>query len=123
MEWHDFGTLEGPGWAANAVGGAHEIYLFAEHERNARYAGVALALLDHVLEDGFIEHERGFITGYRDTSRDAFCLNFKHGNDWFCPGSMARVAYQLLTFGVHLDGSRKEKMSRAAARTAQWIDG
>jgi hypothetical protein len=122
MEWHDFGTLEGPGWAANAVGGAHEIYLFAEHERDARYAGVALALLDHVLEDGFIEHERGFITGYRDTSSDAFCLNFKHGNDWFCPGSMARIACQLLSFGVLLDGSRKEKMTRAAVRTAQWID-
>jgi len=26
MEWHDFGNLEGPGWAANAVGGAWEIY-------------------------------------------------------------------------------------------------
>ena len=22
MGWHDFGNLEGPGWAANAVGGA-----------------------------------------------------------------------------------------------------
>ena len=26
MDWHDFGNLEGPGWAANAVGGAYEIY-------------------------------------------------------------------------------------------------
>ena len=26
MGWHDFGNLEGPGWAANAVGGAYEIY-------------------------------------------------------------------------------------------------
>ena len=26
MGWHDFGNLEGPGWAANAVGGAWEIY-------------------------------------------------------------------------------------------------
>src|SRR4029453_2139390 len=26
MHWHDFGDLEGPGWAANAVGGAGEIY-------------------------------------------------------------------------------------------------
>ena len=23
MGWHDFGNLEGPGWAANAVGGAY----------------------------------------------------------------------------------------------------
>src|SRR4030095_1396395 len=27
MCWHGFGNLEGPGWAANAVGGAWEIYL------------------------------------------------------------------------------------------------
>lgn len=26
MGWHDFGNLEGPGWAANSVGGAYEIY-------------------------------------------------------------------------------------------------
>ena len=26
MLWHDFGPLEGPGWAANAVGGAHLLY-------------------------------------------------------------------------------------------------
>ena len=25
MGWHDFGNLEGPGWAANAVGGAWEL--------------------------------------------------------------------------------------------------
>jgi len=29
MGWHDFGNLEGPGWAANAVGGAWEIYRWA----------------------------------------------------------------------------------------------
>jgi hypothetical protein len=26
VHWHDFGDLEGPGWAANAVGGAHLLY-------------------------------------------------------------------------------------------------
>ncbi len=29
MDWHDFGNLEGPGWAANTVGGAYELYMFA----------------------------------------------------------------------------------------------
>ena len=27
--WHEFGELEGVGWAANAVGGAHQILWFA----------------------------------------------------------------------------------------------
>ena len=30
MGWHDFGNLEGPGWAANAVGGAYEIYTMGD---------------------------------------------------------------------------------------------
>jgi len=34
MAWHDFGNLEGPGWAANAVGGACELYLFGKHIRD-----------------------------------------------------------------------------------------
>jgi len=94
MGWHDFGNLEGPGWAANAVGGAYEIYLYARHIKDSSLADKALSLLDHVLEDGFIDYETGFITGYRDTVTDKFCLNYQHKNNWFCPGSMAKVAAQ-----------------------------
>ncbi|MBN1844538.1 MAG: DUF2961 domain-containing protein [Sedimentisphaerales bacterium] len=38
MAWHDFGNLEGPGWAANAVGGAYEIYRFGQYlkKKNGR---------------------------------------------------------------------------------------
>src|ERR1035437_8210344 len=36
MGWHDFGNLEGPGWAANAVGGAWEIYTMGGFLRNAK---------------------------------------------------------------------------------------
>ncbi|MHC4539569.1 MAG: glycoside hydrolase family 172 protein [Planctomycetota bacterium] len=112
MDWHDFGNLEGPGWAANAVGGAYELYMFAK----------AILLLDHVLEDGFIDDRTGFITGYRDTTKNEFCLNYQHKNNWFCPGSMAKVAYQLLVFGDHLDDERKNRMYRIATRCAAWID-
>ena len=122
MGWHDFGNLEGPGWAANAVGGAYELYLFARHNRDPALANKALLLLDHVLEDGFINYKTGFITGYRDTAKNEFCLNYQHKNDWFCPGSMAKVAYQLLIFGDLLNGERKDKMYRIAARCAAWID-
>lgn len=124
MGWHDFGNLEGPGWAANAVGGAYEIYKFGRLTNDKRYQNVALSILDHVLEDGFIDHESGFIIGYRDVQQqDAFCLNYRHNNDWFCPGSMAKIGYQLLTFSDLVpDGQRRERMRKIAVRTAWWID-
>ncbi len=122
MGWHDFGNLEGPGWAANAVGGAYELYRFAKYDNNEELAQKALLLLDHVLEDGFINYETGFITGYRLTTDNSFCLNYQHKNNWFCPGSMAKIAYQLLIFGDLLGPERKGRMYGAAARTAAWID-
>ncbi len=122
MGWHDFGNLEGPGWAANAVGGAYEIYLFARHIRDPSLEKKAISLLDHVLENGFINYETGFITGYRETTTDKFCLNYQHKNNWFCPGSMAKVAYQLLLFSDKLNGERRRKMRGAALKTAKWLN-
>ena len=70
MGWHDFGNLEGPGWAANAVGGAYELFQFARHNKDPPWRSKALSLLDHVLKDGFIDYQTGFITGYRETTTD-----------------------------------------------------
>jgi len=122
MHWHDFGNLEGPGWAANAVGGAYELYCFAKYSGDESLAGKALLLLDHVLEDGFIDYETGFITGYRDTAKNEFCLNYQHKSNWFCPGSMAKIAYQLLIFSDLLEGERKSRMRQTATKCATWID-
>ncbi|MBN1360284.1 MAG: DUF2961 domain-containing protein [Sedimentisphaerales bacterium] len=122
MGWHDFGNLEGPGWAANAVGGAYELHVFGRHNKDPALAEKALSLLDHVLEGGFIDYETGFITGYRETTTNRFCLNYQHKNNWFCPGSMAKIAYQLLAFSDVLDGPRAEKMRDVAGKTARWID-
>jgi hypothetical protein len=122
MGWHDFGNLEGPGWAANAVGGAYELFMFAKHNKDPSLANKALLLLDHVLEDGFIDYETGFITGYRDTATNKFCLNYQHKSNWFCAGSMAKVAYQLLLFSDELDGERRRKMRGAAVKAAEWLD-
>jgi hypothetical protein len=122
MGWHDFGNLEGPGWAANAVGGAYEIYSYAKHTNSSSLENKAISLLDHVLEDGFINYETGFITGYRETTTNRYCINYQHKNNWFCPGSMAKIAYQLLIFSDELDGARKNKMRKAALKTAEWLD-
>jgi hypothetical protein len=122
MGWHDFGNLEGPGWAANAVGGAYELYSFAKYTKNKQLAEKALKLLDHVLEDGFINYDTGFITGYRLTTDNTFCLNYQHKSNWFCPGSMAKIAYQLLIFSDLLDNPRRDKMRKVALKNARWIE-
>jgi hypothetical protein len=122
MGWHDFGNLEGPGWAANAVGGAYELYSFAKYTKKEQLAEKALKLLDHVLEDGFINYDTGFITGYRLTTDNTFCLNYQHKSNWFCPGSMAKIAFQLLIFSDLLDNPRRDKMRQAALNNARWIE-
>lgn len=123
MGWHDFGNLEGPGWAANAVGGAYEIYTFGAFMEKADWQEKGKSILDHVLEGGFIEEATGFIRGYRETTTGKLCLNYKHRSDWFCPGSMAKIAFQLLIFADELgDDPRAERMRKAAVRCAAWID-
>ncbi len=123
MEWHDFGNLEGPGWAANAVGGAWEIYRVGRFMNKGDWQTNAVRILDHVLEFGFIEEESGFIRGYRETTTGKFCLNYKHQSDWFCPGSMAKVAFQLLLFADALEGDRRAtRMRKIATRCAEWIE-
>ncbi len=123
MGWHDFGNLEGPGWAANAVGGALEIHAWAKFLDDPKRQEKAVSILDHVLEGGFIDEETGFIRGYRETTTDKMCLNYTHNSDWFCPGSMAKVAFQLLTFADQLDDDpRAKRMRTIATRCAKWID-
>jgi hypothetical protein len=122
MGWHDFGNLEGPGWAANAVGGAREIHALGRFLGQPAWETNALRILDHVLEDGFLDESSGFVRGYRETTTGRFCLNYKHQSDWFCPGSMAKVACQLLVFADDLgDDPRAGRMRAMAARCAQWI--
>ena len=124
VEWHDFGNLEGPGWAANALGGAYELLSFGRFAGNKQLTSLAFSILDHVLEDGFVDENTGIIMGYRDTVQDSLFLNFKHNNDWLCPGSMARVADQLLILSdLDPEPERAEQARHIAVRCADWIYG
>jgi hypothetical protein len=104
MHWHDFGDLEGPGWAANAVGGAHLLYRWGQYCDDREVQNKALALLDHVLEDGFVRAD-GFIWPYYHVRQQAFCLNYAHTNDWLCPGSLAKIGTQMLDFADDLEAA------------------
>ncbi len=122
MGWHDFGHLEGPGWAANAVGGSYEIYLWGLLLDEPDWRNQALSILDHVLEDGFIDWQTGFIRPYRLTTTGEFCLNYTHGSQWLCPGSMAKIGYQLLLWADQLGADPRADRARTAARQcAEWI--
>lgn len=122
MDWHDFGNLEGPGWAANAVGGAWEIYTLGRFLGKPDWQAQALAILDHVLDGGFLDERTGFIRPYRETTTGKFCLNYKHNSDWICPGSMAKSAFQLLLFADELGNQpRASRMRATAVRCAEWL--
>ena len=122
MLWHDFGVLEGPGWASNAIGGARNLYFYGRIMGQPEVSRDGLCVLDHVLEDHFIDWETGFIKGYRHIPTDRRCLNYKSNDDWFCVGSMARMAYQLLSFASELaTDTRAPRMRQAAVSCGQWI--
>lgn len=124
MGWHDFGHLEGPGWAANAVGGAWEIWRWGRFLGDTNLQAAALGVLDHVLDCGFLDERSGFLRGYRETTTGRFVLNYKHNSDWFCPGSTAKVAFQLLSFGDDLppQDPRAARLRAMALKTARWLD-
>ncbi len=122
MHWHDFGDLEGPGWAANTVGGAHLLYRWGRYTGDAEIQAQALALLDHVLEDGFIA-ESGFIWPYYDLTQGRFCLNYMHKDDWLCPGSLAKIGVQLLEFADAFLQPPNSKLVTTAQHLAAWLHG
>jgi len=124
MGWHDFGNLEGPGWAANAVGGAWEIYRAGRFLNRPDWQDKALRIVDHVLDCSFLDEQTGFIRAYRETTTGKFALNYKHNSDWFCPGSMAKVAFQMLRFADDLPAKdpRRPRLRNMAAKCAEWIE-
>jgi hypothetical protein len=121
MDWHDFGPLEGPGWAANAVGGAYEILRWARFTEDKKMEATAISILKHVLENGFVDYSTGLIRGYRHTGRNEIVLNFKSNNDWFCPGSTAKVAVQMLLCSDQLPEYRSW-LESLALNYARWMD-
>lgn len=122
MHWHDFGDLVGPGWAANAIGGAILLQRWGHYWENHQLQEKAAGLVRHVLEAGYLQDD-GFIWPYYDLAKGAFCLNYTHNNDWVCPGSLAKVGVQLLEYaacpGVPVELARCG--SQAAHGLANWL--
>jgi hypothetical protein len=121
MHWHDFGDLEGPGWAANAIGGGHLLYRWGAFLGDGSIQQKALRLLDHVLEDGFVRPD-GFIWPYWDLAQRRFCANYVHGDSWLCPGSLAKVGVQMLDWAADLGAEpRAVRLREAAQGLGGWL--
>ena len=121
MHWHDLAIWKVPD-GRQRCRWRQEVYRLADF-MNHEWKEQALEVLDHVLEHGFIDWDSGFIKGYRNTQSNELCLNYKGNSDWFCPGSMAKIAFQLLLFADTIaDDPRSERMKTAAVKCARWID-
>lgn len=121
--WHEFGELEGVGWAANAVGGAYELLWFARLFGDRRLQAIGVSVLYHALEGGFFQDD-GFLRPYRDISTDNRYLNYLHQDqydNWFCPGSSAYIALQLLWASDEVDGNLRGRLRETALQLADWL--
>ncbi|HOU15684.1 MAG TPA: hypothetical protein PKZ84_21480 [Anaerolineae bacterium] len=119
MLWHDFGPLEGPGWAANAIGGAHLLYRWGGYLGDVGIQAQALRLVDHVLDDGFVQPD-GLILPYWHIVERRFCLNYTHKDDWLCPGSLAKIGVQMLELARDLP-ERRAVLTQTARGLAGWL--
>ncbi len=124
--WHEFGSVEGPGWAANAVGGAVHLARMALFTGNARMLEQARSIARHCIQEAFFDRQTGLIRGYRTWDEDRYYWNYMHNPDhdqWLCIGSMAKIHLQLLE-AVALDLLSGEALAVAAQLPitfAQWI--
>ncbi len=121
--WHEFGELEGVGWAANAVGGAYELLWFSRVFDNQRLQAIGWSVLYHALEGGFFNDD-GTMKPYREIPTDKRYYNYLHTerfDTWFCPGSSAYIALQLLWASDEVTGQLRERLRDVALKTADWL--
>ncbi len=122
--WHEFGELEGVGWAANAVGGAYELLWYARVFGDPRLNAIGTSVLYHALEGNFFQ-EDGFVYPYRDIPSDERMLNYLHEEEydhWFCPGSTAHIVLQLLWASDEVESAAlRKRLIETGLRTADWL--
>ncbi len=119
--WHDFGPLEGPGWASNSLGGASVLLRYGKTFGREDCVRAGNALIAHTLAH-FVDVHGRLQWLYRDVRSGAFYLNFKHNRDWFCPGSVARVVLQMLECAERTeDASLRRSLITCAYTTARWL--
>ncbi|MCS6830038.1 MAG: hypothetical protein NZ749_05265 [bacterium] len=119
--WHDFGPLEGPGWASNSLGGASVLLRYGKAFGRDDCIRAGNALIEHTLAH-FVDMHGRLQWLYRDVRTGAFYLNFKHNREWFCPGSVARVVLQMLECAERIESRELQKQLTACAyTTARWL--
>lgn len=119
--WHDFGPLEGPGWAANSLGGASVLLRYGATFGRPDCIRAGNALMEHTLAH-FVDAHKRLYWLYRDVRNGAFYLNFKHSSEWFCPGSVARIVVQMVECAERTDSANlRNRLTDCANVTARWL--
>jgi hypothetical protein len=116
-EGNPLASLEGPGRFANALGGALSLFAWARFDQNHILEKVAVGLLDHVLEEGFIRPD-GLVWDYRDAQTYEMYLNAERDNTWWNPPGQARIGLQMLRWidALASDEVRAERLRTASAQ-------
>jgi hypothetical protein len=122
--WHEFGAVEGIGWAANAIGGAAELLAYGDDLDDPRATAIGVSVLYHGLEGGFIQSD-GSVTPYRDIPSDRRYRNYLHNDqhdDWVCPGSVAHIGLQCLWAADRCRAQwLKRRLESTAVTIAAWM--
>lgn len=119
--WHDFGPLVGPGWAANALGGARVLLDWSEFDGDRSVAAAAVGLIRGVLCGGY-RTGSGLVFGYRNRETGVRAHNFKGNLDWLTPGSQAKTALDALALADRAPDPERAGLLDLAVGILDWID-
>lgn len=123
--WHEFGAVEGVGWAANAAGGAVELIRYGRFAGDREIEQKGIKVLHHAVHGGFVDSKTGFLRGYRDLTNNKLYLNYLHNDvndNWFCAGSAAKVAMQYLMAADLCAGTALGEQARACGvKLTGWL--
>lgn len=120
--WHDFGPLVGPGWAANALGGARILADWAAFAGDAKVGEAAAGLVEGVLAGGYRVGD-GPVFGYRNRQTGEYAHNFKGNRDWLTPGSQAKIGLDALAMADRLPEPAGTELLALSGCILDWIDG
>jgi hypothetical protein len=132
IDGHPLARLEGPGLEGSALGGALTLYSWSKFDQNHILEKVALGLLDHVLDDGFVQRD-GPVRAFRDVQTGEFWLNAGREGTWWIPTDQARIGLHMLAWADALppgnrriqtlesEASRVGRLLRETALADEWV--
>ncbi len=115
--------MEGVGYCADSVFGAHYLVRFGRAVGRAELEAMGWSFLDHALEGGFFADSDVPVRLYRDTETGRYLDNLEGRDEYVEHGHMARVGHQLLLAAkLDPDVGRAQRTLESASRIAAWVE-